>query len=220
MHRNIPTGTLPSILLLAIAAGAAFPAPAAAEVELTPTVAYRAGGYDCTGTVLFDGFDLPGFRSAFCEYIRAESQDGPAFGAVLGVGLADDLLLEVLASRQETELEIDFLPPVEIFFPLSDLDFTVTHLQVGVARSWGEGAVRPFAGVAAGASRVQSDGNVRMNGFEDDAFSASLGAGLKVFLDERFGVRLEGRGYWVDLPSEAGGDFTQTEAAAGLILKF
>ena len=49
------------------------------------------------------------------------------------------------------------------------------------------------------------------------AFAA---AGAKVFLDDRVGLRLEGRAYWIDLPSEVGGDFTQTEGSLGLVLRF
>ena len=104
----------------------------------------------------------------------------------------------MLASRQETELDLRFDPSLEplwsdlgLVFEPADSDFTVTHLQVGLARTWGTGTVRPFAGVAAGVSRVDSDDPQFLVEFEEDAPSASLGAGAKVFLDERVGLRLD-----------------------------
>jgi len=216
-----------STVFVLILLGAAAPAPAA-ELEVTPTVAYRSDDYSCTGSGVFILSPEPAiFPPPTCAFVRAESDDGPAVGAVIGIGAGHGLQIEVLASRQETELELRFLPAVEevlaefeIFFPLAKPDFTVTHLQVGVARTWGAGTLRPFVGVAAGVSRVEADDALLIVDFQEDAPSASLGAGGKVFFDDRIGLRLEGRGYWVDLPSEAGGDFTQIEAALGLVLRF
>lgn len=229
MARKNPLRALPLIPLLVLAAAAALAVPAAAvEVEVTPTVAYRSDDYGCRSGDVVIAFDPQIFPPPTCSFFSAESNDGPAFGAVLGFGNGRDWQLELLASRQETELDLAFAPNVQVlagdvenFVPPSQPDFTVSHLQLGVARTWGGGVVRPFASVAVGASRVEADDpEQRLLEFEDDAFSASFGTGVKVFFSERVGLRLEGRGYWVDLESEAGGDFTQTEAATGLILRF
>jgi hypothetical protein len=228
--RNQPVPTLfsPFFRLAAIGMLAAFAAaPAvAADWELTPTVAHRSTGYECTG-----GEGVIATTSVFppptCAFVHAEAEDSAAFGVVLGVGVGRHLQVELLASRQETEIDQRLLPGVQtlaedfgLFAPLSTPDFAVTHLQAGVARSWGEGTARPFVGVAVGGSRVDSDDPQRGIDFEEDAFSASVGAGFKMYFSERLGLRLEARGYWVDLDSDLGGDFTQSEAGAGLILRF
>jgi len=214
------------LCLSALVALAAAPL-AAAELELTPTVAYRSGDYGCTGTeamILIEPQIVP---LSTCGLVRAKSDDATAFGVILGLGLGADggLGLELLLNRQETELDLELLPGFEtlgqpaLFAPLSTPDFTVTHLQAGIVYTWGESRVQPFAGLAAGVSRVEADdpqGNVD---FAEDSPSASLGAGLKIRLGGRLGLRLEGRTYWIDLPRDAGGDFTQTEGALGLIIR-
>lgn len=226
MRRSCVSGIF-LVTLAPAALLAAFATPAAAaELELTPTLAYRSDDYGCNGpdVIILESLIFP---PPPCSFVRAESEDGLAVGAVIGIGIGHGWQVEVLASRQETELDVRFDPALEplwsdlgLVFEPADADFTVTHLQVGLARTWGAGTVRPFAGVAAGVSRVDADDPQFLVEFEEDAPSASLGAGAKVFLDERIGLRLEGRGYWIDLPSEVGGDFTQTEGSLGLVLRF
>lgn len=201
-----------TILLLVLAARSA-----SADVELTPTLGYRFDDYRCTGD---DSSSPP----PACSRLTAESDDGPVFGLVLAFDMRRHLQLELLASRQESELLLTSGVPTAVtpsvpFAPLDVPDFTVTHLQLGLSRTWGEGAVRPFAGVAVGGSRVEADSRQGTVDFEDDVPSASFGAGVKLLLGERLGLRLEGRGYWIDLPSELGGSFAQGDATVGLILR-
>ncbi|MGH9382460.1 MAG: outer membrane protein [Thermoanaerobaculia bacterium] len=231
MNVHVPAPlTLPAILSLALSAALMPPAAAAADVELTPTVSYRAEGYslrqDLVCITIYEECRL-----------RADGEDGPAFGLILGVGLAPDWQLELLANRQESEPEarVDLIAPPGTRIPdlrvTEDLDFKATHVQIGVSRTWGDGGVRPFVGGAVGASRVEITGPkppgptfappfFQIEDRSEDTLSGSLGAGVKLYLSPRIGVRLEARGYWVDLGEDAGGDFTQAEAAAGLILRF
>ena len=204
-------GSLPlTVLLVVLAAGSA-----SADVELTPTLGYRFDDYRCSGDIAG-----PSVPPSACNHVTARSDDGPVFGLVLAFDVRRPLQLELLASRQESELHLTSRVPTAVpFAPLDDPDYTVTHLQLGLSRTWGEGTVRPFAGVAVGGSRVEADSPQRIVDFEDDVPSASLGAGVKLLLGERLGLRLEGRGYWLDLPSELGGGFAQGDATVGLILR-
>lgn len=207
--------TLPlTVLLVVLAAGSA-----SADVELTPTLGYRFDDYRCSGDRAgIAGLSIVPPRA--CNHVTARSDDGPVFGLVLAFDVRRHLQLELLASRQESELLLTSRVPTSVpFAPLDVPDFTVTHLQLGLSRTWGEGTVRPFAGVAAGGSRVDADSPQRIVDFEDDVPSASLGAGVKLLLGKRLGMRLEGRGYWLDLPSELGGGFAQGDATVGLILR-
>lgn len=224
--------TRPSLVtLLLVPLGVALAAPASAvEVEVTPTVGYRSDGYELQQPLACAAI----FES--CDLI-AEADDDTPFGLVVGFELRPDWQLELLASHAESDLDAHAvlvpLPgnPTPTPVPAERLDLEVTHLQVGLARTWGQGTVRPFVGVAAGGSRIETDAPpvdpielaLRLFTTEDsseDAFSASAGGGVKVELSPRLGLRLEGRGWWVDLPEDAGGDFTQLDASAGLILKF
>jgi hypothetical protein len=170
--------------------------------------------------------------------LRADGRDDPAFGLLVGVGLAPGWQLEVLANRQESEVEAStrlIAPPGSAIPSLQlteELDFEATHLHVGASRAWGEDSLQPFVSAALGASRVEmpavqgvrtvgfSGGEFPFEGLSEDVLSASAAAGLKIHLSSGIGVRLEARGYWIDLPHDAGGSFTQAEAAAGLILRF
>lgn len=189
-----------------LAAAVAVPATAV-ELELTPWVGYRDGDYHQSEQL----FGIP--ENPPPGEARQDSESSPAYGLVAGFGVGGGWQIEVLASRQETELRLDTGSLVFVRAP-GEPDFEVTHLQVGLAYTWGEGPLRPFAAAAAGASRVEIE-PVLFPGVDEDAFSVSAGGGVKVPLGARFGLRLEGRGYWVDLPRSAGDDFVQSEAVAG-----
>lgn len=222
---------LPSVLSLSLSAALNPPTAAAADVELTPMVSYRTNDFrlrqDLVCIAIYEECTL-----------RADGRDDAAFGLVLGIDLAPGWQLELLAGRQESETETStrlIAPPgstIPDVLLTEDLDFEATHLQVGVSRSWGREPVQPFVGAAVGGSRVEIAPAQRLQPFElrgrgfpfeelsEDALSASAAGGVKLYLSPRVGVRLEARGYWVDLPDDAGGDFTQAEAAAGIILRF
>lgn len=220
---------IPCFVLLAVAL-AATPS-AAVDVELTPMIGFRSNDYELR-------------QDLVCITIyeecsaTADGQSGEAFGVVLGFDLRPDWQLELLANRQESEVETEtrlIAPPgtgvPDVRFT-EDADFEATHLQVGVSRTWGESTVRPFLGAAVGTSRVEIAPVERPQTLQfpstefpfgeisEDALSASVGGGIKAYFSPRIGVRLAARGYWVDLPEEAGSDFTQAEAGAGLILRF
>ena len=219
------------VLSLSLPATFAPPPATAAHVELTPMASYRTGDYRLRR-------DLPCLAIYQECTLRADGGDDPAFGLLLGVGLAPGWQLEVLANRQESEVEAStrlIAPPGSAIPSLQlteDLDFEATHLHVGVSRAWGEDSVQPFVSAALGASRIEiaavqgvrtvgfSGGNFPFEEVSEDVLSASAAAGVKIHLTPGIGVRLEARGYWVDLPHDAGGSFTQAETAAGLILRF
>lgn len=210
------------VATFALVAASLSPPAGAGEIELTPTLAYRSGGFSCDGADAFIQIDpLPVFPISACSFIGAEAEDDVAFGAILGIGIGNGLQVEVLANRQETELRrrlggIEFFQ----FVAVPDADLTVTHLQAGLSKTWGSGTVRPFVGAAAGVSRVEADDPALFTDFREDALSASAGVGVKTYLSDRFGLRFEARGYWVDMPRELGGDFTQQDLSVGAILRW
>lgn len=222
MRRGIVVSCL---LLIALGAGVG-PAPAQAlELEVTPFVGYRSDGYEAQQDVVCAAI----FESCTLE---SASDDGTAVGLVVGAGLWPGWQVELLASRQKADLDarVELVPlpsgtPVAVEAFTETVDREVGHLQVGLARTWGQGTVRPFVGAAAGISRIEIDAvepdprSFALYAVQDsseDAFSASLGGGVKVDLARHVGLRLEGRAWWVDLGEDAGGDFTQLDAAAGL----
>jgi len=196
------TRTCTVIALFVLAVVAAL--PAAAEVEVTPTIAYRS-----------DDFSEQDPRincvQAPCDF-PVETDDAAAYGVVVGFGFADGWAVELLANRWSTDLDrsSSFEAPV---------DFEVTHLQAGLAYTWGQGNVRPFVAAAAGQSRVDNQAPFGRDP-KEDAFSWSAGGGVKIGLTDLLALRLEARGYWVDLDDSHGGSFKQQEVSAGLAFRF
>ncbi|MEN8117735.1 MAG: hypothetical protein ABFS16_12190 [Bacteroidota bacterium] len=104
-------------------------------------------------------------------------KDDILYGGILSVEFASLTYAEFSYERNDTR----------VVTRLDRFDLAVEHYQVGVLRELKEGKVTPFTKVSLGTSRyVQKVGNA-------DAiwlFSAGIGAGAKVFFNERIGLRL------------------------------
>lgn len=213
MRRTVP----PAVLVLALLALPT--APAAAEgFELIPFGGYRSKGDVSVSDPAGLGADL-------------EVGEGELYGVALDIPLAGGLKLELAVSRQQSALSVDpglFVEGVE----LGDLD--ITYAQVGLLYQWQLGQVEPYVGASAGLARLDP----QIAGLDaEDRPSGSIGGGVKVFFNDRFGLRFEGRGYGVVLDEtfdddevcrrrrrdrDCGFDDTlvQAEATVGLIFAF
>lgn len=147
------------------------------SVEINPYVGWRFGG-----EFVGDDFDLDD------DFFDVDLDETSSYGLSVGFSLAQHWQLELLWSRQQTEFSVDeFLGPD---FPLLDLD--VDYYHVGIVHQWTPGQLRPFVGVSAGITRFNPD----TPGFDAESrFSASVGAGLKGFFSDHFGLKVEGRLY-------------------------
>ncbi|MEO8275190.1 MAG: outer membrane beta-barrel protein [Thermoanaerobaculia bacterium] len=183
--------------------------------ELTPTVAYNFGGTIQGDDSVLSDLDL-------------EASDGAAYGLAFDIPLSRYVQLEFLASRQKTELRYD-----EGLFGGSTgvADFNVTYYQVGGLFQWGNGQIHPYVVGSLGVTNL--DPQVP-GAREENRFSGSIGAGVKIFFTDNIGLRLEARGFFTVLDSgndngyyyddECGCDyqysdtFDQGQASAGLII--
>ena len=198
-------------------AGATLLLPAVASAqgrfEITPTASYNFGGtIDAGDSDLFD-FDL-------------EANDSEAFGVTFDIPIASWAQIELLASRQSTELNFD-----RGIFKGSEgiADFDVSYYHVGGLFSFGSGQIHPFFVISLGVAEL--DPNVP-GASAETRFSGSIGGGVKIFFNQHVGVRLEGRGFWTTLDDydddyydyDCGcgysNEFTQGQASAGIIFAF
>lgn len=187
------------------------PSPASAQArrfELTPSVGYRfVGDVDVQR------------RSGFFNN-NVDVDEGDSYGIFFDVPLSSSLQLELIGNRQQTK----FVQKGDLLTPTVDLaDVDITYLQAGILFQGGEGQVNPFVSATLGGTRL----DVKQPLLNDETrFSATLGAGVKVFVSENIGFRFEGRAYWTDLGS---GDrdrrdynydnaLYQYDVSAGLIL--
>lgn len=191
-----------AVLALTLPLALAAALPAAAEIELTPTIGYRFHDYSPRDPRI-------ACVAPPCDFF-VDSEDGASYGLVAGYGLGGGWALELLLNRQEAEMRADSGPAP---------DLEITHLQGGLAHTWGDGTVRPFVAAAAGVSQVDNAAPFTLDP-DADAFSLSAGGGVKIAMTDLLALRLEARGYWIDLPQRVEEDLTQTELSVGLSFRF
>jgi opacity protein-like surface antigen len=181
--------------------------------ELTPTFSYNFGGTISAEDNYLSDFDL-------------EADDSEAYGVTFGIPLSPWAQIELLASRQQTQLAYDR----GLFGGTRGAaDFDVTYYHVGGLFQWGNGQIHPYVVASLGVANLNPD----MGGASaENKFSGSLGGGVKIFFTDNIGLRLEGRGFWTLLDSNDdyywdddcycdygySNTFDQGQASAGLII--
>lgn len=204
-----------SALLFLIPLSSLFPAAVAAQqrrFEITPFAGYRLSGeVDSSSRLGFD-FDQD-----------VEIDESAIYGVIFDIPLTPNWQLELLANRQQTTFSVD----EGLFSPTEELgDVDLSYFHAGFLYQWGGGQVSPFIVGTLGLARIEPD-FPELDG--ENYFSGSLGGGVKIFLSENIGLRLEGRGFWTDIETDfeerydrydADGAITQGEASAGLIIAF
>ena len=207
-------------LSIALVVLALVPAAAAgAGVELTLTGGHRWGEAE----LLTDDYtSLIACITTPCVLASGRAGDDEVLGLILDVPIARGWMLEALLNRQDG----DFGFPGTL---LPRESYESTTVQVGVQRYWQWGRLTPFAAVGLGVTRWQTTAlvyrpplfsGIAVQPLDEEAFSGSIAGGVKVPLASRFGLRFEGRYYHFDLPHDVSGSVGQTEATAGLTLRF
>ncbi len=158
----------------------------AVELEITPLVGYTFGGSFEEG---YSGADL-------------DLEEGMSLGAAIDFPLDEGRQIEFYYSRQPTELEADG----ELFLDREALfDIDIHYIQIGGTYTWrDEGAVRPFIVGTMGVTHLDPE----PSGIDSRTrFSLGLGGGARAYITERFGVRLEGRGFATLIDDDGSGVF-------------
>lgn len=200
--------------------------------ELTPTLGYRWGG------------DIQIDERAFRYQVFDVALDGSgSYGLRLNIMVSRKLQFELLASKQDTQLDDSqglfgevpsgFVGPGK----LDVLNVNLTHLHAGLRWFLGHGDFQPYLVGSAGVTHIEP--NVRLG--DDQGLSASLGTGLKMNVTDRFGLLFEGRLFWVDTDEAESSvhpinhidctgdctytyryqdDFVQTAVTVGLVFNF
>jgi hypothetical protein len=165
---RVSFGHLPA-LLLALGAIAAATAPAFAQSpELTAFAGVRTG-YE------FEDGDTGADRPA---------DESLTLGLMLGFPLDDDRTLEVVWTHQQVDVPIPDGGG-------TDVGLRFDTVAIGGTYEWGKHAVRPFVSATAGLALLSPDDS---DYDMDLLFAGTLGAGVKVPLSTRAGLRFEGRG--------------------------
>lgn len=200
-----------AIFLLSLLLLPALAQAQARRFELTPTVGYRFKG------------DFTADSDLFNRNLDVSVDEGATFGAFFDIPLNESWQIEILANRQNSAFIVD----EGLFTPEQDLgDVTIDYVHAGLLVQWGPGQVSGFVSGGVGLARVDPDFPEVAS---ENRFSGNLGGGVKILFAPNIGLRLEGRGYWVDLDTGFRGRYDrfdsdeglyQGEASAGLIIAF
>jgi opacity protein-like surface antigen len=200
--------------LAAMLLASTFPALAQAAtppgMEITGFAGYRTGG----------GFKEPDTG----ERLRLDSDSN--LGLILNIDHDANTQWEFLFSHQSTRLK-----PAPLFTGESRFDVDVSYLSGGGIYVWRDPKVEPFIGAGIGIAHL-SPQDPRFDSETRALFS--LTGGYRIRLTENIGLRLEARGYYTLLNTNAavfcgnGGciarvdstGLTQVEVNAGLSMRF
>ena len=196
-----------------ILALALFPGVSSAEqtVEVAPFIGHVYGG---------------SFEDSITS-ANFEVADAAAYGLVVDFDLEPDKQIEILLSRQNTNLSTN--DPLFTGNPLFNLTIDYYHIG-GLYMLPDFERVRPFVSGTFGLTRMAPD---RADLTTENRFSLSLGGGAKIFFTKNLGLRFDVRGIYTALNADtaifcSGGcaikvnssGFVQTEVSAALMMRF
>jgi hypothetical protein len=181
-------------------AGSALGLALAGSLFLAATVVEAQGFQTDEGPTVqiapFAGYHFGG--SIWSETLERQYsfKSGLDYGGTLDIALSETWRLEFLYLRQETSLESSGIAG-------PSFDITLERYMIGIQEEKGEGSVKVFGVLLAGATRL-------VPGFEDAGsetyFSAGLSLGVKTFFTRNAGLRFEARGFYTRV-SGGGGVF-------------
>ncbi len=171
------------------------------------------GGYLYGGTVSDNRF--PDITSPTGELIQdrghIQFDNAPTYGIRFDYRLSRWLLLEAQASTASNSL-VFTRPPNGIAH-----DFRTSYYLGGLVFEWPGRRIRPFAVIGVGAAHFDPREDPE-DQIDETRFTGSLGLGMKAFLNDHWGVRIDARGYATRVRGNGGFGFycyTGREASPG-----
>ncbi|WP_346855909.1 hypothetical protein [uncultured Draconibacterium sp.] len=166
------------------------------------------------------GYTIAGKVDNYGRYL--DVKDDALYGGLLSVQIDELSYFELSYERNDTKGSTR----------LKEIDLAVEHYQAGALKEFSQGMVVPFAKITLGTSRyVQKSGGDERVWY----FSTGIGAGAKVFLSERVGIRLftnlmmplefDGAGFWCGIGGGCSGGISfnvpvmHWDMGAGLIIR-
>jgi hypothetical protein len=171
----IPRWLLTSLLLIGLGQHTI----SARQLEITP----------------FTGWDLGGEFTNVTSGATLKVDDASSFGVIVDIGDTPESQVELFFSRQDTHLKTD-----NPFASSSVFDLDVDYYHVGGLIAGPDRKQKPFLAGTIGMTYL----NPKPAGYSSESlFSFGIGGGIKYFMTERVGLRLEGRGLFSVVSSSA-----------------
>jgi hypothetical protein len=162
-----------TVALLLVISASAVQAQTETQFEFTPFWGYQFGGEFVN-------------RWDYEDTIQADIGESSVYGMFINIGVIEGFQIELMYSRQDTELVPLRLPPGD--YP--NLDLNVEYYHVGGLYQWKFDKVVPYVAGSMGATRFDPESfNSKTK------FSVSAGGGVKLMFNPHIGVRFDGRFY-------------------------
>lgn len=169
------------VLLAVISLAGVSSAHAQHEYEITPFFGTRIGG----------NIDVSGQGYSNVDYLKIKNSED--FGVMAGINFWGHLEGEFMWNRQPTSLSAHN-PNDGTYAYQSPLNLDMYQFDILYHFTRSDAKFRPYAVGGLGFSRFGSMNNVTQNltGF-NTSFSFNMGAGVKYFFTDHFGIRVEAR---------------------------
>jgi opacity protein-like surface antigen len=170
-------------------------------VEISPFAGYLFGGELSRGSnALFD--------------FTVDADDRATFGARIGYNLTNNFQMEVQASRTDTAFVSDDGGDLFGGSEQEFADLRIDYLLGYGTFNFGRRRAVPYLTIGAGAARLDPGARRDIecilpcrNPGSETRFTASLGVGVKTFVNPHFGFRFDARGYATSLGDRNDDDF-------------
>jgi hypothetical protein len=155
-------------------------------IGMTMTTAARAAGAADFEVTPFAGYTMGGDFTNASTGNTLSFDDTSSYGIMLDIRQAEEAWIELYFSRQQTKLRAD----QGAFYGDPLFDVNVEYYHIGGTYSQATGKVKPFVVGTLGATHMVPKGE----GLHSETkFSLSLGGGVKMYLTEHVGIRLDAR---------------------------
>lgn len=203
------------VALLCFVAFSSAPALAQPSFELTPFLGWRFGGgfdYTVTNVNVANNFDI---------------KNDLNYGLIANIGFHEYFQLELLWDSQSSE--INPKDPIAGLDMQPQLDLKIDYYHVGFVFPYPQGQLVPFSLFSLGVTTFYPEGDLD----NETKFSLGGALGIKYFVNDRMGFRLQSRLMATSLGSDADvwcdpfgcwtfetrNWVTQVDVSAGIILK-
>ncbi len=135
----------------------------------------------------FYGWQMNGKVKFYQGEIKTD--DNPLFGATMDVMLGQGTGLRLSYSRTETTSYFRPYFGYDLDFPATDFRIANEYYQIGTIKSIAKGNIEPFGVFTLGAARYHA---LDLNVDDTWRFSITAGLGVKIFFNDKIGIKLQG----------------------------
>ena len=165
------------------------------------------GGYawtDSRETVVQIGNNL--------QTLQADVDDSGLWGITADFDTKRGTQAEIFYQRQDGQLTVRGTGSLD-----QQIDTAVEYIQVGGLGGYPRGNVRPYGSLTLGATHFSYDSSPELQKDDEWKFSMVFGFGAKMYLNEKLGLRMDGRFPWTFTDGQ---DFYQFTLAGGAFAMF